>query len=344
MATVTTSETRQDSIDIDKIIFDIDNPRIQLWLQNKPDKSEKNVLMALGAAAPEESKASGTTITSLKNSIRTSQGIVQPIIVRPEGDDKYKVIEGNTRLMIYREFREKGTPGDWGQIPAIIRESVEQKDIEAIRLQAHLVGPRQWDPYSKAKYLKSLEDGTIMPFSEMVEYCGGDKTEVLRLVNAYEDMENHYRPVVEDADKRFDPSRFSAFVEVQKVSVKTAIEDAGFTDSDFAKWVMDKKIHPLNTVRALPRILVDAEAKNIFLKEGAKAAVSHLDSKVDDRDVGKKLEELDLQEISRHLTQMLINMTRGEEADIYDQPNSEKTQSLVRLLEELNILCDPLNE
>lgn len=46
--------------------------------------------------------------------------------------------------------------------------------------------------------------------------------------------------------------------------------------TDFTKWVIDELIFPLNTVRSLPRILSNAKAKEIFLREGAEAAIRSL--------------------------------------------------------------------
>ena len=56
-----------------------------------------------------------------------------------------------------------------------------------------------------------------MPIGELVSYCGGSRNDVLQSINAYVDMETHYRPVIDDVDGDFDPSRFSAFVELQSL-------------------------------------------------------------------------------------------------------------------------------
>ena len=63
---------------------------------------------------------------------------------------------------------------------------------------------------------------------------------------------------------------------MQKNNVKTALSQAGFEISDFAKWIFDKKIDPLNTVRALPKILKSKKAQQIFLKKGATEAIRRL--------------------------------------------------------------------
>ena len=93
---------------------------------------------------------------SLRESIRENGGIIHPIVVNKRSDNSYVVIEGNTRLQIYKDFVKNGVPGDWTRIHAIVYENLDNDRMHAIRLQAHLVGPREWDPYSKALYLYHL--------------------------------------------------------------------------------------------------------------------------------------------------------------------------------------------
>jgi len=39
----------------------------------------------------------------LRESIEVNEGIINPIWVQPLGDDQYIIIEGNTRLVIYKK-------------------------------------------------------------------------------------------------------------------------------------------------------------------------------------------------------------------------------------------------
>jgi hypothetical protein len=55
----------------------------------------------------------------LKNSILSSNGIVQPIIVNRVGG-RIICIEGNTRVAIYRSFMGDKVAGDWTKIPAMV--------------------------------------------------------------------------------------------------------------------------------------------------------------------------------------------------------------------------------
>jgi hypothetical protein len=289
------------SLRIEDVELDTTNPRIQRFLDfyDGPLTSE-HIYLALGAGADDQESAGGTTFNRLKQSIITNGGIIQPILVNSFSNGKKICIEGNTRLALYRQFVEEGVTGKWDEIPAMVYDGLDEEDIDAIRLQAHLVGPRQWDPYSKAKYLSYLRVKQRFSFGRLVDYCGGSQKAVKESIDAFHDMENYYRPILESPSD-FDARRFSGFVELQKPGIKHAIMEAGFTISDFASWVHNRKIEALNQVRWLPSILKEKTAKQIFLKDGASAAIKVLDRP----DLSKTLKEASLIQLARALTDAL---------------------------------------
>lgn len=250
---------KAERIPVDSIILDNSNPRIKHYLEMYTVLNEEHMLLALGAGADDEggSTAMGS-YERLKHSIRASGGIIQSIIVKPFEGKSYLCIEGNTRVAIYRQLRNEdraaGLSGEtWDHIPALVSDQMDEEEAHKIRLQVHLVGNRPWDAYSKAKYLRELVDEYKMPMAELVSYCGGSRSDVTQSINAYLDMEAHYRPVIEGIDGDFDPSRFSAFVELQKPGIKQAIFKAGYSERDFSRWVDDRKLFPLNSVQGCPR-------------------------------------------------------------------------------------------
>jgi hypothetical protein len=111
---------------------------------------------------------------------------------------------------------------------------------------------------------------------QIVDFCGGKKREVADWIQAYHDIETHYRPLL-DSDQDFDATRFSAFVELQKSRIKQALIQHRFGLKDFSQWVIDGKIYPLHTVRQIPRILDNEKSKEVFLREGAQEALKYLD-------------------------------------------------------------------
>lgn len=323
------------NLPIDQLELDTRNPRIRKWVEMYGDKpSPEQMYLALGAGSS-DTESTTTTFNALKDSIRTHGGLISPIIVNRLADGRMVVVEGNTRLAIYRSFRDGKIPGDWATIPAIVHTDLEQIGIDAIRLQAHLVGPRPWDPYSKAKYLSSLRHDQNIEFSKLVDLCGGKKREVQDYIDAYAEMETHYRKVIPD-DSAFDPSRFSAFVEVQKPAIRQAILGGGYTLDDFATWVHEWKIDPLATVRDLPRILANPAAKSAFLKDGAREAVKLLYAPPP-----AAADELSLEQLCQALVEKLNKLSFPQVKKMRDDP----TCSLAtRLLEAQSILNDTCSE
>ena len=254
-------------IAIDDIELDRSNPRIRKFLEMYgQEPTPEQIFLALGAGNDDDSgNSTSTTFEKLKQSIITNGGIIQPVILNRRKDGTLVCVEGNTRVALYKHFERTGVKGSWISIPSLVHAEIDDAAVHAIRLQVHLVGTRPWDPYSKAKYLYELRTQEHLPFATIVDYCGGRQTDVLESINAFSDMEEYYRPVVGD-DGDFDTTRFSGFIELQKPGVKQAIAAATFTLIDFATWIHEGKLFPLQKVRVLPRILRSEKAREIFLK------------------------------------------------------------------------------
>lgn len=263
--------------------LDTSNPRIRRFLEfyDQTEIEDHHIGLALNAPSSDSPSALADTTTPsrLRESIIANKGIRQPIIVNKRADCSLVCIEGNTRLWIYRDLHKKGTKGDWSKIQALVYIGLENEGIDAIRLQAHLVGPRPWDAYSKARYLHDLQNKELMPLNRIVALCGGNQRDVTRSIQAYADMEDFYRPLCRPGE--FDPERFSGFVEYQNPRVQEAILTNGFSGSDFAEWIKNRRINFLREVRQIPAVFRDKNAKAVFLKDGMKMAVKALDRKTE---------------------------------------------------------------
>ncbi|MBF2759080.1 MAG: hypothetical protein ISN28_02235 [Ectothiorhodospiraceae bacterium AqS1] len=252
------------SLDVNSVHLDVENPRIRNALE-KYDPSEKTraerIYLALQTGGEEGSAMTG--FFKLKSSIRAMGGISSPISVIERNGQRI-CIDGNTRLAIYQEFLGQDAEGDWGQIPAMLISDATQSEIEEIRATAHLVGARQWPAYEKAKYLHDQYYNRVMPASRLLELCGGNKKDLMRQVDAYSDMEEHYRKRLSNSED-FDHTRFSGFLELQSSGRKRIIFDAGYSLDDFADWLKDGRIRRLEDVRLLPKVLNDEDAKKVFV-------------------------------------------------------------------------------
>lgn len=327
------SQSRFEHVSIDSVELDKCNPRIAKFLEMYGDNiTAEQMSLALGAG-DSESEGNRTTFSSLKESIRTNGSVIHPIIVSKHSDGRHVVIEGNTRTLIYREFKRQKVDGCWDLIPAMIYEGLSQSEIDAIRLQAHLVGPRDWDPYSKAKYLDHLRNAKHLTMDQIVDFCGGRKREVMDYIAAYQEMETFYRPVV--TDDEFDQSRFSAFVELQRPRVRQSVINHKFTFTDFSKWVHNGLLSPLNTVRQLPRILENPKSKSIFLKSGATEAMKILEVPA----TTDALKDVALEDLARELCRRVMGMPYQDIQRLRSNLNSDENAVLCEARDQLAQVC-----
>jgi len=328
-----------ESVPVAAIELDRANPRIRKFLEMYGDNITRDqICLALGAAGDDESESS-TSYDKLRNSILTNGGIIQPVILNRRADGTLLCVEGNTRVALYQSFVAEKVKGDWTRIPALVCDDMSSVQVDAIRLQLHLVGTRPWDPYSKAKYLHYLRTQELLPFERIVEFSGGRKREVVESIAAFSDMEQYYRPVLPD-DTAFDTRRFSGFVELQKPGIKEAILGAGFTLTNFAEWIHNEKLSPLQTIRSLPRILRNPKAREVFLKHDAKAAAQVLERP----DLSKALSEAGIGALAQALTQAIYALPWRDAERLRADPSSETAQQLSEAMAALNELMGALRD
>lgn len=323
---------------VETLVLDTSNPRVARFIEMYGSEvTDDQMSLALGAANNYEQGESTTTFQSLRESIRTHGGLIHPILVNRDANERLVVIEGNTRALIYRQFKSTENSRQWDEIPALVYDQLDEKAIDAIRLQAHLVGPREWDPYSKAKYLDYLSNSEHLTTDQIIDFCGGQRSEVHRFIAAYNDMESHYRPLL-PSDDQFDPTRFSAFVEMQAPRVQEALLRSQHTKKDFAQWVKDLRMSPLNLVRRLPAILSNPEARRVFLAHGAREAekVLNTPSTVD------ALNDATMSQLAAALTERIDKMSYNDLRRLRDDLDTPEHRVIIEARDRLIQLCEDI--
>ena len=331
---------------VETISFDTENPRLKKALEKYGDKiTPERIHFALRSATEESNGAS--SYNRLKDSIRAKRGLIMPIIVNIKSN-KTVCIDGNTRLAIYKELRKEGAKGNWSEIKAIVREDASQREIEEIRVSAHLVRARDWPAYEKARYLHYLRNEKLMDYGEMIALCGGNQKDIERQIDAYHDMNDYYREITDDSAFHID--RYSGFVELQKPGIKDAIFEADFGLENFGEWIRDGKIHRLADVRKLPKVLQDDEAKTLFV-EGAprsiEKAIKLCERKEEDRsqDLEKAIpKDATIYQLAEALAKRIGDLPRSEWISLRNRehPNAEEQ---IRIFEDLTEqLRDLLND
>lgn len=315
-------------LSIDEVELDINNPRIQQYLEMYGDDiTSDGIALALNGSSGASSTSSYQT---LKESIRVNGGIINPIIVNKFPDGRLVVIEGNTRLQIYKEFALADPEGPWKEIIAIVYDDLPETEIHAIRLQTHLVGPRDWDPFSKAKYLNQLSNIDKLPMATIISFCGGKKAEIEKLISAYTDMVTFYFPIAETAEMDPDPREFSKFSELQNTSIKQALAVHKFDRTDFAKWVVNGNIDTAQNVRKLPVILANSVAREVFLKSTISEAEKYINSSGKG---AKNLSEATMDELVSELIKRCRNIEFSYIKQLRDDPRFEDKKNRIIELE-----------
>ena len=316
---------------VENIELDKNNPRIARGLAYYDPITSEILALLLGSTSD--------ACASLRESIRENKGIIHPIIVNRKSDGTYVVIEGNTRLQIYKDFIANDEPGDWSKIKAIVYDCLDDDEMHSIRLQAHLVGPREWAPYSKAMYLHYLANVEHMPMSRLISFCGGTskKSEIEHMIAAYSDMEKYYRPLCDD-DSQFDIKKFHGFVELQNRNITDALMSRGYTKTDFSQWMIDDKFSTLQDVRRLPEIFKSKKATEVFFKENTREAKKIL--AVEEISTNR-LKDVPYEIIAQELAKRMINFKVHEITHLRDDSEySDKLDSLIQAYNEVKFILE----
>ena len=174
--------------------------------------------------------------------------------------------------------------------------------------------------------------------NQIIDFCGGKTSEIMKFIHAYQDMEKYYRPQLE-ADDEFDQREFSKFFELQNTSVKEAVLSK-FTLENYAKWVIDGIVDTAINVRKLPQILKDEEATKILLKSNIKEAY---EKTITNKPEYKDLNTVSLEQLCVELTNRIYNMQLKDYKDIKDG-NNELGAALTNLKSTVDWFVEDINK
>ena len=136
-----------DYLPIDTLKFLKDNPRVYACTHGHPkfDKliEEEQQEIIFKNLLQEQS------VKNLTPDIKRHGGLMEPILVR---HDTKEVIEGNSRLAVYRELNENAEDGEWEFIPCNIVSRLTDEQQAAFLNQIHVKGKTQWSAYEKANF------------------------------------------------------------------------------------------------------------------------------------------------------------------------------------------------
>lgn len=176
----------------------------------------------------------------------------------------------------------------------------------------------------------------------IISFCGGKKTEIIKLIDAYTDMITYYFPAAQKAEMDPDPSDFSKFAELQNRSIKQSLLNHKYTEADFAEWVINRNIDTAQNVRKLPAILSNPLAKSEFLKSNISEAVKYLN--VDEKG-SKGLDKATMDDLVVELTKRCRKIELSYIKSLRNDPRyTNIKEHLFDLMDELKDVIDEVED
>lgn len=252
------TEIKRLKIPLKQLILDIENPRIQYYLDTRlnDDITQDKVKFALAEGNDQYER--------LKDHIKRNRGIYDPIWIVPK-DGYFLVIEGNTRAFIYEELSEKYVNDKkWKEIDAyILPYKIDRNVINFIRLEKHLFGPTPWAAYEKARELYRLHTQEDYSLKRLEQLTKLSTYEIRNNIQAYMDMEEQYLKKYNKPSERL---KFSYFVEFRKnKGLKKLVREGKVSLMEFCDWIGEGKFSRGEDIRKLPMLLKDEQSRQTLI-------------------------------------------------------------------------------
>lgn len=174
-----------DYLNINDLLFLRDNPRVYACthgvsdFENKPQEKQQEIIY--------EKLQSEPSVKNLIPEIKRHGGLIEPILVRT---DTKEVIEGNSRLAVYRKLHLQKAKGEWELIPCNLVSGLTEEQQAAFLNQIHVKGKTSWSAYEKANFsYVRLEKG--MKFLQIAKLFGESDTTIRRRCKAIEMMKEN---------------------------------------------------------------------------------------------------------------------------------------------------------
>jgi hypothetical protein len=269
-------DTRVIRLDLPLGLIDLDpeNPRVGLFADTKAaatgqPQTQAELEFAIRNKSPD-------MYVKLRQAIEANQGLMTPIWVQERGGGRYVTIEGNTRVIAYRDLHQKLLNDQtYAKIPArVLPGDVSPQVIHFVRIEAHLRGVTPWEAYDRARYLYYLYDKQGMPLGQLARLTRLTEKEILNSIAAYRTMTEHYLPTYKDPNEVL---KFSYFAEYHsKKSIQDAVSRNGFSIQDLCSWIGTRKLPRAADIRDLPDLLDVPEVRDEFVSSGYESAMELL--------------------------------------------------------------------
>lgn len=251
---------RHELMRIDELHFLPDNPRVYAAIRQMkdfpeltPDEKQRRIYNCL---------LRERSVKNLMPQVKQDGGLQDPVVVRM---DRRQVIEGNSRLAVYKKLWGDTQEEQWRHIRCLVVTTLTDDQQTRLLAQAHLHGKTEWTPYAQALFCFRwvVEDGkdieTLKNLSSLTVHAIKKNVKVIKLMR-----ENH-------DEKQSNFSYYQVLVTNKKISstiqTRPDLKDTLFTEIK-AQDVSAQQIRQwVPTVIEKPKLLRKYERKDVTLDD-----------------------------------------------------------------------------
>ncbi|WP_420632602.1 hypothetical protein [Candidatus Palauibacter sp.] len=281
---------RHERVAIHELQFLPDNPRVYAAIREMSD---------FDGLTPEEKQTriyerllQEPSVKKLIPEIERDGGLQDPITVRW---DRRQVIEGNSRLAVYRKLWKETRDEQWAYIRCLVVTDLTDDQQTRLLAQTHLHGKTEWSPYARALFCFRWVEDDKKDIATLARISGLTANEIKKNVKVIQLMKDN-----NDAKL----SNFSYYNDVLvrnrvisstinnrrtlKDRLLTEIKEETFTAQEMRKWV--------SAVIAKPRILKKYEKGSCALDDAYdRAKISGTQQRL--KKVRDRLEDIEKRDI-----------------------------------------------
>lgn len=352
------SKMKQVMVKLDQLYLDPNNPRLEV--PNKERISDKRALEPGVQEHCLDQIYTEIKVGDLIESIKSCGfATVDRIVLRPLGDNRYIVVEGNRRLTTLKILAKKHEEGTITLSEGILKGILEfeallyegnNPDIAwIIQGLRHAAGIKKWGDYPKAKFITEIYKAGTQPSEIASRFGMKPQAEVSRLIRSYYGFEQAKGD--EDYGDDLRPEKFGMFTEVvfAKPEIKEwlgwdeAQKRFGKTDNlaKFVSWVVPNeegksKIDISTTTRDTLAKLVQPQYEEIFEEfEDDKLGIEECKERISNEEMKISIDLSDNIRSLEKMRTMLAKLPVAEMQLAKEAQEIEQKEQIVRLLKQL---------
>lgn len=268
----------EDYKEIDTLKFFKDNPRVYSVVREIPgfdnfteeEKQEKIFEKLLGEPS----------VKNLREEIKRHGGLLEPIVVAM---NTWEVIEGNSRLAVYKELHDSQAEGEWGLIPCKLISKFEDDELAAYLSQIHIKGKTKWTAYEKynfahVRFVKSTQNGSPKgeAYSQIAHLFGESEATIrhrIKVINLMEEKQDNVRGNLSYYDVLVRNSDSLKMIEGGGLNrLLEEIKCSGGEEEDEKEFTAQEMRRALPNLIRKPKLLKQYEGGKIAFKEAASRA------------------------------------------------------------------------